>query len=316
MEIEEKIRCGLEKHLTSGLSVLNMVNKLILGLFSAGTVNLKEVCTRFKTGSYNTNYRAVQRFFRHEALDEVEVINFVVNQLFAETEAVTLAIDRTDWEFGQTRHNLLIVSVLYGKTAVPLVIKPLERKGNSGLRHRCEVMETVLKALPVYRIEAILGDREFIGDGWFSYLKSKNIPFVMRIRDNITAADDETCGAIRNIASKNKYDYHDKVHIGTQNLTLSAKQNGDDLIAVISDGVRDPLAFYKKRWGIETGFKCLKTNGFNLEDTHLKEAKRIKTLVQICSLTMTVALSVLPENQKQNAISSKKNTASKPFPSS
>ncbi len=244
------------------------------------------------------------------------MINYIINRLFTETQAVTLAIDRTDWEFGKTRHNLLIISALYGETAVPLAVKPLERKGNSGFEHRREVMETVLKAIPIYRIEAISGDREFIGDDWFSYLKSKNIPFVMRVRDNMTASDGEICSAIKNISRKYNHNYHGQIHIGTQNLTLSTKQNGDNLVAVISDGVRDPLAFYKKRWGIETGFKCLKTNGFNLEDTHLRDAKRIKTLVQICSLAMTSALAALPENQKQNAVSIKKNTASEPSPSS
>lgn len=77
MDIEKRLRAGLEKHLTSGLYVLNMVHKLILGLFEAGTVNLKEVCTRFKTASYDTNYRSVQRFFQHHVLDDTEVIRFI-----------------------------------------------------------------------------------------------------------------------------------------------------------------------------------------------------------------------------------------------
>ena len=32
----------------------------------------------------------------------------------------------------------------------------------------------------------IIGDREFIGDKWFTGLCDRVIPFVMRIRDNIT----------------------------------------------------------------------------------------------------------------------------------
>lgn len=226
--------------------------------------------------------------------------------LFKKTETLTLAIDRTDWAFGKTRHNLLIISVLYGNTAVPLVIKPLERQGNSSLVHRTEVLDTLLRAIPFYRIEAILGDREFIGEEWFATLEAKHVPFVMRIRDNMTIADAKECGSVSDISAKHQHNYHGKVHIGTQFLTLSTVYKTEH-VAVVSGGVRDPLGLYKKRWGIETGFKCLKTNGFNLEDTHLKEAKRIKTLVQICSLAMTTALSALSDDP-QNPKRIKKNT--------
>jgi hypothetical protein len=45
------IGLNLEKYLNSSAGVIKMVGNLCRGLIEAGTVNLKEICTRFKTGS-------------------------------------------------------------------------------------------------------------------------------------------------------------------------------------------------------------------------------------------------------------------------
>ena len=52
--------------------------------------------------------------------------------------------------------------------------------------------------------------------------------------------------------------------------------------------VSNQIAFYKRRWDIETRFKCSKTNSFNLEDTHLKYSARIEFLIQICAMAMSL----------------------------
>jgi len=33
---------------------------------------------------------------------------------------------------------------------------------------------------------------------------------------------------------------------------------------------------YKRRWEIEVLFQCLKSRGFNFEETHLKDEERLK----------------------------------------
>lgn len=281
---------NLSEYLSSSRSVIKMVNALCIGLIEAGTVNLKEICARFKTGTEKTNYRAIQRFFEQKSLHDSDVINYVINNLFSNDEKLTLAIDRTDWEFGETRHNLLIVSVLYANTAVPLMTLPLERKGNSNPAQRMHLLDTILSIIPRHRIKAIIGDREFMGEAWFGALRVRHLPFVMRIRSNIQIEKDNFRGAVRDFpCSKEPLD-HGKVYIGTRILSLSTSYSKGGLVAVISDNVKNPLKLYKQRWGIETGFKCLKTNGFNLEDTHLKHSDRIITLVQICTLAMTFSL--------------------------
>ena len=41
------------------------------------------------------------------------------------------------------------------------------------------------------------------------------------------------------------------------------------------------MAQYKKRWKIEVLFEALKSRGFNFEDTHLKDEKRLNTLFTV-----------------------------------
>jgi transposase len=296
--------------------VIHMVQKIILGMIKAKTVNLMDVANHFKKGKQPSNYRAIQRFFQHQNLDDDDVIDFIIDLLFDKNEKLKLIIDRTDWQFGKTRHNLLMISVSYENTAIPLMVKPLERKGNSNTAQRIEMMDSILEIIPVHRIEIFLGDREFIGNDWLKYLKSKEIPFIMRVRDNINIGYEEDnkfkCYSIKELM-KEKKEYNGDVHIGTENLKLTGKWGNEEKekpeIALISYGAENVLDSYRRRWDIEVGFKCLKTNGFRIEDTGLKEARRIRTLVQLTGMAMAIFMAAMPEEEKIKVRTLKKSVA-------
>ena len=38
---------------------------------------------------------------------------------------------------------------------------------------------------------------------------------------------------------------------------------------------------YKKRWEIETAFRAMKSSGFNIEDTHMRDIERISRLLAV-----------------------------------
>jgi transposase len=59
---------------------------------------------------------------------------------------------------------------------------------------------------------------------------------------------------------------------------------------------------YKERWQIETAFKALKSGGFNIEDTHLTDIKRIEELFSLVMVAFAWAYVVgiyVHENIKQ-----------------
>jgi hypothetical protein len=290
---------GLDTYISLSRGGLDTCKQLCVGLYEAGTVNLQSVCSRFKTGEFASNTRKVERFFKNKRLNDFEPVRYIIDHLFADDEAVTLAIDRTEWSFGQTWHNLLCISVLYGKTAVPLMVFPLERKGSSDCKQRLELLDKVLSVIPIYKIEALLGDREFIGDVWLQGLKERHIPFVMRVRNNLTIAKEGFVGTIDALPIPQQPTFHGNVHIGTGQLQLSTLLSCGELVAVVSYNIKNPLDLYKQRWGIETGFKCLKSNGFHLEETHIRHPDRLKMLVQICALAMTLSFIAVRQNTQK-----------------
>ena len=58
----------------------------------------------------------------------------------------------------------------------------------------------------------------------------------------------------------------------------------DYLIVVSNTSLREALAIYRLRWGIEVLFFSLKSRGFNFEETHLIDRERIKKLVVLLAL--------------------------------
>jgi hypothetical protein len=95
-----------------------------------------------------------------------------------------LAIDRTNWDFGKTTINILMISVTWYGMGIPLQWMLLPTAGNSHSSERTELLDRLRAAFPDMKIAALMGDREFIGDAWMAYLQRDNIPFILRLREN------------------------------------------------------------------------------------------------------------------------------------
>ena len=68
--------------------------------------------------------------------------------------------------------------------------------------------------------------------------------------------------------------------------------DGELMIIVTQRMVESAIVDYGKRWGIETLFGILKSRGFNLEETHLREMERLSKLVALLTLAMVWAMRV------------------------
>lgn len=69
-------------------------------------------------------------------------------------------------------------------------------------------------------------------------------------------------------------------------------KHGEYLILVTPESCDDPTEQYRKRWGIETLFGALKSRGFNLEYTHLKDPERLSRMLALLALAFTWAFVV------------------------
>jgi hypothetical protein len=64
------------------------------------------------------------------------------------------------------------------------------------------------------------------------------------------------------------------------------------LLLVSNKASDEALDKYKKRWKIEVLFPSLKSRGLNFEDTHLRDAQRLKTLLAVLTLAFCWAYHV------------------------
>ena len=90
----------------------------------------------------------------------------------------------TNWKFGKTNINILMLGIVYNEVSIPLFWKLLPKQGNSSAEERIDIVDRAIKLLGKEKIISIVADREFIGIKWFRYLNDSGITYRMRIKSN------------------------------------------------------------------------------------------------------------------------------------
>src|SRR5476651_921540 len=122
--------------------------------------------------------------FQFVQLDSALAAHVVVELLGLSGKPWVLSIDRTNWDFGKTAINILMISVAWDGMSITLLWMLLPTVGNSNTAERTELLDRLRTAFPDMKIAALMGDREFIGDAWMAYLQRQNVPFILRLREN------------------------------------------------------------------------------------------------------------------------------------
>jgi hypothetical protein len=112
-------------------------------------------------------------FFQFVRLDSALAARVVVELLGPGGKPWVLAIDRTNWDFGKTTINILMISVTWNGMGIPLLWMLLPTAGNSHTSERTELLDRLRAAFPDMKIAALMGDREFIGDAWMAYRRRR-----------------------------------------------------------------------------------------------------------------------------------------------
>ena len=132
---------------------------------------------------YESRRKEIQRFLSLPEWDVKQIWLTIISQWIRnsikETKILYIAIDRTRWQ----EINILVISLIYKRRAIPLYFELLEKKGNSNYQEQTQALEKVLIKLTKYQV-VVLGDREFCSVDLASWLKSKNVGFCLRLRKN------------------------------------------------------------------------------------------------------------------------------------
>jgi hypothetical protein len=214
--------------------------------------------------------------------------------LLPDTGSRELILDRTNWKYGQTDVNVLLLAVLWRNVAIPLLFELLPHGGSSDTDLQHTLMDDALHLLDASQIRVFYADREFISYAWIQGLASRGIPICVRLRLDTVIDEWPARDWLQDLKLGGTGLWVEQVNLYGQpmNVTLTYTQDGEALIIASNAGsVTMIQASYRKRFRIECLFRALKTKGFKLESTHMTLHDHVGHL--LCLLTLTYVWCVL-----------------------
>ena len=204
-----------------------------------------------------------------------------------------LAIDRSQWK----NINLLMVSVIWSRRAIPLAWRLLPHIGNSNQEEQESVLSSVLAMFNDYQI-VVLGDREFCSLDLARWLQERNVGFCLRLKK-------ATCLEVENQIWQRLDELPIKPGVALyyqgKRIRKTAPVSGFFLAAKWKRNYRNQttkgpwyiltnlgsltgaIQAYKRRMGIEEMFRDCKSGGYNLEGTGLR-GNRLNSMILVMSL--------------------------------
>jgi hypothetical protein len=290
-------------HIRLARSRCETLGWLIASILTAGTVTLTRLAACIDSRAQIASvHRRLERFFSDVRLNEADVARLVVAALSLAAKPWHLAIDRTNWQFGKTDLNLLVLSVAHGEVCIPLFCRVLDKAGNSNTAERIDLMQVFKATFPDQPVASLTGDREFIGNAWMEWLQHAAIPHFLRLREDMHVFNDSH-------APLSLRQHGGRLKIGQRlvlkgcwrvggsapnasppvRIVILRLKTGELLIIASRSRPRHALKIYRQRWKIETLFAALKTRGFNLEATHMTDPAKLSTLIAILAMAAGVA---------------------------
>ncbi len=133
----------------------------------------------------NSRRRHLQRFLNLDALSVVllwfPLIEEILKRHSKLQSQLVIVMDRTQWR----ENNVLMVSAIYKKRALPIFWVLLEKEGSSNLAEQQKVLRPVIRLLRKYKL-VVVGDREFHSIELADWLQSQNVSFVLRQKQSTT----------------------------------------------------------------------------------------------------------------------------------
>lgn len=277
---------------------LKLISMMILALCKIKTVNYISLSHAFDSNANaESSLRRIQRFMADFDLPMRLIAGFILN-ILPDKKNLVLVLDRTNWKFGTSNINILMLGVCYKNMAIPVMFKMLDKKGNSDTAERIALIQQFITWFGRDCIDCLLADREFIGHYWLDFLNKNKIRYYLRLRNNFKVFcfdrnQEKPVFWLFNKLKKGEFYHHRKIVkingvlcyvSGLKNFDRDGKV--DFLILVSFNKPEESLEYYKKRWQIETLFKAFKSSGFNIEQTHVTDQKRLEKLFMIVMIAL------------------------------
>jgi hypothetical protein len=120
---------GTHLHGKINLERLKLISHFVIALYKVQTVTFEKLANAFDTQTGSDSFlRCIQRFIASYSLDSDLIARLVFN-LLSKQDKLILSIDRTNWKFGQTNINIIMLGIVYEGVAFPLLFTMLDKRG-------------------------------------------------------------------------------------------------------------------------------------------------------------------------------------------
>lgn len=283
--LEHQLRQSIRQNTAELAPQCQFIAAFLVALLAERTISLAWIAQAMPTDAQpESNRKRIQRFLDDARATPCTFARIIATYLPARRWIV--AIDRTNWFWGKTPLNLLVLAVVEQGVAIPLIWMPLPRDGASDTVQRIALLSQFLTLFGRTRIEYVIGDREFIGKDWIGWLHEAGVPFRLRLRCCDVVTDSrghafETAALFpRTIACRaHRFDlWGTPVYLGGKPLPTG------DWLVIASSAAGPLLEDYRHRWKIECLFQALKGRGFRLEETRICQPRRLSALIGLLTL--------------------------------
>ncbi len=237
-----------------------------------------------------SNRTRIRRFLDDHRIQPLAFAKIIAS--FLPQEPWILAIDRTNWFWGKTSFNLLVVAVVFEGVAIPLLWKTLPHGGNSHTDDRIGIISDFIAQFGAKKILYVTGDREFIGKSWLQWLRKNQIPFRIRLRRDDLVQTPR--GEIKECKTLFRRTNPCKVGVfllwGVPVYLGGKPLEGEEMLIIASSHPGNLLLDYRNRWKIECLFQALKGRGFDLECTRISQTHRLCLLLGVLTLAYLVCV--------------------------
>jgi Transposase DDE domain len=295
--------------IVSHLSRQKCFTSIILAMIETRRVQFSELGLVFNDDCKpKSNEHRIQRFFAEAELDEPSLT--LLLSLFLTLGKVELCMDRTEWDFGGTQVNLLVLSAYCNGIGMPLYIKHLDNNsGNSATSDRILMLKKAIALLGKSRICGVCADREFVGHEWIDFLRTKRIPFFIRLpKSYLFTLSGHELKAESLLGDRKECKIDNISVLGIKGLSVAIKRvqcrdgKQELLIVLTNTFAYMALRQYKKRWSIEAMFQDFKGQGFNIEETHIPIPSRIVKMVYLVAVAYGICIQIGIMEEKANGI--------------
>ena len=242
------------------LARIKALSMMVCALCKVQRVTYTKLAAAFDSeAAAGSSLRRIQRLIA-ECEIRTDLIAKLILKLIPVQGPYNLTLDRTNWKFSDTNINILTLGAIYDGMAFPIVFKMMDK-------------------------------REFVGSEWLGYLNARGIHYHIRIRENFRVfrhGQETRAYWLFNDLRLGESKHLDGIYyVNGQACYLSGskikdKEGKTELQILVSYcNAEEALDIYKLRWQVETMFKGMKSSGFDIEGSHVRDHARMSNLFAI-----------------------------------